>query len=250
MRTSAFTLVELSIVLVILGLLVGGVLSGQALIRAAELRTITTERDRVLTTLHTFRDKYMALPGDMPNAFAFWGTDCGTDDVTPGTGCNGNGNGFIETDGGENLKTWEHLSRAGLIEGQFDGTGVDEGYCTYGCLFLTPANTLASKFPQGFWNFNEGGDDAVGMLTYPNVQLNLGTIQASADRVGVSTLPTLALEEAYNIDRKADDGWADTGTLRGDGGVDCRDTGTDAYNIATLGADTTNLCILHFIVRP
>ena len=63
---SAFTLVELSIVLIIVGLLVGGVLTGQALIRAAELRAITTEKDKYITTLYAFRDKYQALPAICP----------------------------------------------------------------------------------------------------------------------------------------------------------------------------------------
>ena len=69
----AFSLVELSIVLVILGLLTGGILAGQSLIRAAELRAVTTEYQRYVAAVQTFRDKYMALPGDMPNAIAFWG---------------------------------------------------------------------------------------------------------------------------------------------------------------------------------
>ena len=60
-----FTLVELSIVLVILGLLVGGVLSGQSLIRAAELRAVSTEHSKFVTAMNSFRDKYFAAPGDM-----------------------------------------------------------------------------------------------------------------------------------------------------------------------------------------
>src|SRR3569833_319215 len=70
---AAFTLVELSIVLVILGLLDGGVHTGQSLIRAAELRSVTTQYQRFLTAVQTFRDKYFALPGDMTNAHSYWG---------------------------------------------------------------------------------------------------------------------------------------------------------------------------------
>src|SRR4051812_28937287 len=97
---AGFTLVELSIVLVILGLLVGGVLTGQSLIRAAELRAITTEQNRYVTATHTFRDKYFALPGDMTNATAYWGTSgncpglAAQGNTTPAT-CNGNGDGKI-----------------------------------------------------------------------------------------------------------------------------------------------------------
>ena len=78
---SGFTLVELSIVLVILGLLVGGVLTGQSLIHAAELRAVTTEHDKFVTAINTFRDKYMALPRRMSNAVRYWGAmDGGTAD--------------------------------------------------------------------------------------------------------------------------------------------------------------------------
>src|ERR1700754_5054766 len=98
-----FTLVELSIVLVILGLLVGGVLAGQSLIRAAELRSISTDTTQYRTALFSFREKYNALPGDMINATSFWGdratgaescADGAIANGTPGT-CNGNGNGMI-----------------------------------------------------------------------------------------------------------------------------------------------------------
>lgn len=69
----AFSLVELSIVLVILGLLVGGVVAGQSLIRAAELRSVSTDYQRFLTATLTFRDKYFALPGDFTMASRVWG---------------------------------------------------------------------------------------------------------------------------------------------------------------------------------
>lgn len=128
---SGFSLVELSIVLVILGLLVGGVLTGQSLIRAAELRAVSTEYSRWVTATQTFRDKYFALPGDMPNATAFWGSmSSGTcPNATGGTGtqtCNGNGDGIIGLAGGagrsgENLLYWQHLANAGIIEGRFTG---------------------------------------------------------------------------------------------------------------------------------
>lgn len=67
-----FSLVELSIVLVILGLLTGGILAGQSLIRAAELRSVSTEQSRWVTAANSFRDKYFALPGDFRDATKFW----------------------------------------------------------------------------------------------------------------------------------------------------------------------------------
>jgi len=84
-KKTAFSLVELSIVLVILGLLTGGVLTGQNLIRAAELRAVTTEFNAYQTAANTFKDKYFAIPGDMTNATDFWGSAGG--DGTLGDGC-------------------------------------------------------------------------------------------------------------------------------------------------------------------
>ena len=118
MQKQGFSLVELSIVLVILGLLTGGILTGQSLIRAAELRSVTTEFQKYQTAAMTFRDRYFALPGDMRNATDFWGamTNCGA--ASPaGTGtqtCNGNGNGSIDTATasgrtGENFGFWRQL---------------------------------------------------------------------------------------------------------------------------------------------
>ncbi len=63
-----FTLIELSIVLVIIGLIVGGVLVGQDLIHAAALRAVISEKDRFSAAIYTFQGKYGYLPGDFPNA--------------------------------------------------------------------------------------------------------------------------------------------------------------------------------------
>lgn len=97
-RHRGFSLVELSIVLVILGLLVGGVLAGQSLIKAASARKTLAWNTGMQTNFNTFRDKYFALPGDMTNATDFWGrsTAAGVCTGQPGTPsatgtCNGDG---------------------------------------------------------------------------------------------------------------------------------------------------------------
>jgi prepilin-type N-terminal cleavage/methylation domain-containing protein len=102
-RQQGFTLVELAIVLVILGLLVGGVITGQNLIRAAELRSVTVEFAQYQSAVLQFRDRYRALPGDMNNATLFWGAaaTCPPTSAAPLTTqatCNGNGNGQINPD--------------------------------------------------------------------------------------------------------------------------------------------------------
>src|ERR1700735_2843794 len=67
---SGFTLIELSIVLVIIGLIVGGILTGQSLIDAAAQREQIAQIEKYNTAVRTFQGKYGYLPGDIPNPYA------------------------------------------------------------------------------------------------------------------------------------------------------------------------------------
>lgn len=202
----AFSLVELSIVLVILGLLVGGVLSGQSLIRASELRAASTEYSRWMTASQSFRDKYLALPGDMTNAIAFWGPTAACPG-TAGTGtqtCNGNGDGRIDgpaaaSQYGEWFTFWQHLANAGLIEGSYNGragaTGLDH---------TTTRNAPKSKLGNGLWFVAH--DASAGAAFFPVA------VARNNFRVGVPIAgawpgnPIMKPEELWNIDTKLDDG--------------------------------------------
>lgn len=110
-----FTLLELSIVLVIIGLIVGGVVAGQELIRNAELNAGMRELSQLETAMNTFRFKYDGLPGDLTNGWDYWGTDCAINEAT----CNGDGNGKVG-DGAseswtiESVVFWAQLDLLGL----------------------------------------------------------------------------------------------------------------------------------------
>jgi len=65
-----FTLIELSIVLVIIGLIVGGILVGQDLIKGAEIRATVAQVEKYNSAVNTFRTKFNAMPGDIPQAAA------------------------------------------------------------------------------------------------------------------------------------------------------------------------------------
>ncbi len=73
MKKSGFTLIELSIVLVIIGLIIGGVLVGKDLIKAAEIRSTIGQYEKYKTAVNTFKLKYSGLPGDLlsTNALSF-----------------------------------------------------------------------------------------------------------------------------------------------------------------------------------
>ncbi|MDZ7748284.1 MAG: prepilin-type N-terminal cleavage/methylation domain-containing protein [Halofilum sp. (in: g-proteobacteria)] len=109
-----FTLVEIAVVLVIIGLLLGGVLKGQELIASARVRHLADQRAAIEAAFHGFRDRYRAVPGDMPRSDADHAIGAG---VTSG----GNGNGRVDAHWAEVNAAWEHLSRAGFIQGSYPG---------------------------------------------------------------------------------------------------------------------------------
>ena len=123
---NGFTLIEMSIVLVIIGLLVGGILMGRDLIRAAEIRKTGSELTNLTTAVATFRVKYNCLPGDCPNATDFFGTDvtAARQDSSGATGtCNGDGDGLINAwhnvTNVEAYYAFQQLAMAGLIAGSY-----------------------------------------------------------------------------------------------------------------------------------
>lgn len=245
-----FSLVELSIVLVVLGLLVGGVLSGQALIRASQLRSISSDYSKYITATQTFRDKYFALPGDMTNATAFWGdqatgtsacASASTADGTPGT-CNGNGNGEINPGVfNEWYRAWQHLAMAGLIEGSYLGIGVGWDYAA-----VAGRDVPSSKIsPAGFtflWTTQSGGNAQFGNAILPDVSFNWIMFSQPFNSSQVAE-PLLTPEEAWNIDTKMDDGKPFQGIIRGGQRSICAALGTDINSNYAL-TSSSKVCVL------
>jgi prepilin-type N-terminal cleavage/methylation domain-containing protein len=120
-KQSGFTLVEIAIVLVIVGLLIGGVLKGREMITNAKIKRIENDFAGVSAAIYAYQDRYGSLPGDDPGASArFPGTWAASD--------NGNGNGNISggwnstNNASESRKIWKHLRGSGLIAGPVDNT--------------------------------------------------------------------------------------------------------------------------------
>ena len=111
-QQSGFTLIEIAIVLVIIGLLLGGVLKGQELITSARVRNMISQQDGIKAAYFGFLDRYRALPGDYAAASS----------NIKGVTINGDGDGQIETNNGTNAEyilAWDHLSKAGFINGSY-----------------------------------------------------------------------------------------------------------------------------------
>lgn len=107
-----FTLVEIAIVLVIIGLLIGGVLKGQSMIQNAKIKRVVKSADELRAAVYTFYDKYGMYPGDENLA-----------NVPPNDTHDGNGSGQVTS--GEADMVFEDLTLAGIIAGNFDGDGTD-----------------------------------------------------------------------------------------------------------------------------
>lgn len=109
---NGFTLIELSIVLVIIGLIVGGVLVGRDLIRAAEIRATITEMEKINTAVMSFRNKYNCMPGDCKNATAFFTTVINGDGNAKVEDISSTGGHFFVT---ERSSFFNHLANANLV---------------------------------------------------------------------------------------------------------------------------------------
>ncbi|CUI09214.1 prepilin-type N-terminal cleavage/methylation domain-containing protein [Massilia sp. P8910] len=107
-RQPGFTLVEIAIVLVIIGLLLGGVLKGQGLIDSAKVKNIIQQSNSLSAAVNAYQDKFRALPGD----------DALATTHVAGATANGNGDGQIT----EYLSAPQHLALAGFITGAYNGS--------------------------------------------------------------------------------------------------------------------------------
>lgn len=114
---SGFTLIEIAIVLVIIGLLLGGVLKGQELINSAKVKNLATDFRNIPVFIYGYQDKFKALPGDDPSVVAHVnGTLATTPANTQGNGIiGGNWNSTTQTD--ESYLFWQHVRLAGLTAG-------------------------------------------------------------------------------------------------------------------------------------
>lgn len=106
-----FSILELALVLLVIGLILGGIVTGRELIVSARARNLINQQDALRMAFFSFEDRYRSPPGDYNAAI-----------VNIGATRDGDGDGRIEgtREGGtENILAWEHLSRAGFIGGRF-----------------------------------------------------------------------------------------------------------------------------------
>lgn len=218
-----FTLVELAIVLVIIGLVIAGVLKGQELITNARLKSTTADVEAMRGAVNTFRDKYGALPGDYAQAQARIGDAAGVN--WDGAG-DGNGDGIVDGDGitGETMRFWNHLAAADMVKGisPLGDATIGDGL---------PAASIGGGFTVAH-------EAVVGRTSH---WMRLGS--AAATPAGV-----VDSNQAEDVDTKIDDGRPGTGTTRMTT-VSCVDSPGTATSVeathAYSGAVQSN-CLMNF----
>jgi prepilin-type N-terminal cleavage/methylation domain-containing protein len=215
---NGFTLLEMSMVLLIIALIMGGILIGRDLIRAGEVRATLSQMDKYSAAAMAFRMKYNCLPGDCAGAVSF-----GLGTAWTGPGDNGDGDRHVysfpwvlgagqQTTQKEFLNFWYHLQKAGLIEGTFNGYIAGQG-----CITTGAGNCPAAKMGHGTYicaftlTQIPGGGFAQNNMVTGNVFFlsSLGSDGGGC----VLTSASVPTDEAFAIDSKIDDGNPNAGIV-------------------------------------
>lgn len=209
---SGFTLVELSIVLVIIGLIIGGVLTGQQIIQNARITNAINGIQAYQGQLQTYTQNYGTMPGDDPSATTRF--------PSMGQSVNGNNNGKIGTassfdttsttgEASESLHVWAHLRAAGLVKNQVTG----------GTTAIQPPNPFGGVF--GFQNGAFGG-------VFTTTVLCIDKVTAGA---------------AQAIDARLDDGTSDAGAIQSTPYINATGSSANAPTATYSDDNTYTMCV-------
>jgi prepilin-type N-terminal cleavage/methylation domain-containing protein len=184
MRKKGFTLVELAIVLVIIGIILGAVLKGQELIYNAKIKRVQNQIKEMIAAFYTYYDRYGYYPGDDPVASNRW------------TGASiGDGDGLVEggycTGGEESCYIWQHLRYANIISGDPADTNPNT---------VVPKHIFGGRIEMFTGTYTVGGQTRSGLW------IALRNMEAQA---------------AESIDKAMDDGKCTTGSIARYSGTGC-----------------------------
>ena len=264
-----FTLIELSIVLVIIGLIIGGVLVGRDLIKNSEIRAQLTQIEEFKAATNTFRVKYGYLPGDMPPTqasqlgfFTFTGAQAGNGCVASSRAF-GNNDGVINANN-EIYPFWSHLGDSKLIKGSYAGVAgnlleADAPLCNsvsagkevsiYDVKLYFPSAKIlpdiASISVYGVYNYapNRASPPAF-TRTNKNNSLNIED-WGNGNNI-------LSAYQMYQMDSKIDDGFPTSGDVRSASTIDdppCTTSGVTPikYDLSPATADQANCYGIAFL---
>ena len=190
-KQQGFTLVEIAIVLVIIGLLLGGILKGQELINSARVRNLADQNSNIQAAYYGFIDRYRQVPGDWLFSQA---TQAMGIDVNLPTAAGDTGNGRLDNTIMETAAVWEQLAKSQFLGGGFTPAAADPG----------DENTYVANQVGPFNVFN-------GALI---LSRNRGYTGAASVRLNLHMGRNVPVAIARELDVKVDDGLPNTGVLR------------------------------------
>lgn len=244
---SGFTLVELAVVMIIIGILIGGILKGQEMITNARVTSTIAQMEAISAAKNDFQNQYNALPGDFSTATTSLNgcqaggtyTACANGD---GLGSIGTGAGVVVTPGAalaanEARSFFVHLTAAGYISGM-TGRLPGAGAAAFGSTH--PTTPLGGGFAVGQTLTGAANQLAtVGVTVRPGVYIDVRNVIAATTAANVLLTPT----QAQRIDTKLDDGLVNAGGVLATTANTCMTAGTGAYAGA---AQANNLCALYY----
>ncbi len=181
-KQKGFTLIEIAIVLLIIGLLLGGILKGQSMINSARVRAMANDLTGIEAAWISFQDRYRSLPGDYSRASTHIAQNA----------ADGDANARVDSVA-EAGAVWQHLASAGFISGNYDGAPVPA---------LTDSSCVEATCPSNPYN---------GFYKIGNSSNALGQATVSHELTTGGNIP---VEVMYELDLKIDDGVPGTGRLR------------------------------------
>jgi prepilin-type N-terminal cleavage/methylation domain-containing protein len=193
-QNRGFTLVELSIVLVVIGLIVGGVVGGQSLIKAAKVHSLVKEVNQIKVATSIYDLQYDAMPGDMIDASEYW----------PSVG-NGNGDGVVAINNGfmgnagEAQRAFQHLNLSGIYPFAYE--------------YVYPTE-VGKVYPESSWGNGAGYSYYVSQFAGQMYFDNSIIVGANPGVSFMINYPSFTPTEAKLIDKKVDDGLSGRGNVR------------------------------------
>lgn len=244
-KQHGFTLIELSIVLVIIGLIAGGILVGQDLIKAATIRSSVKQLDQYNSAVNTFRDKYGALPGDVtPAKIVRFGLPDAATSVRTGSIGLGDGDGLLNACGAnvrafgcETAWLWNDLAFAQLIPDPLNNAT----NTPTGTAIALSATNWSSYIPKT--RLRDSAQISAFNMTGRNYFLIANQISTSSSPAYAST-PGVTVREANDIDSKVDDGFPRTGTVL------AQISGGPAGTLAAAATPASGVCVSNATGNP
>ena len=212
--SSGFTLIEIAIVLVIIGLLLGGILKGQTLINSAKVRNLAQQNASIQAAYFAFTDRYQAIPGDFPLIQA--AAAIGETIQLPTASSTTAGNGKVDNTLEEAAAVWQHLVQAGFLSGS-----------------VRPATAVPGSETDYALHAPKNAFNGSMILSH-----NRGYTGHAVSRLNLHLGGNVPVAVARELDVKIDDGMPNTGLLRLSNS-DGTNTAFDAQHFAPHYSDCT-----------